>query len=412
MDVLHTKQEQEMRIFIQYQNNSAVPILTQTLPSFILGEEPIVGDLIQAYFQNTPPSELGQYSLHSFNNRVETRYNSYDPLTALGGNGTLGTNPLVIRSVNKETPYDDALKKVTFEESVLKSLKYLEVATKDLEVATKDLEVATKKNGDALEPLVQDFMKKFYYTNDTRTKVSRGDNFKIALLIHYYGIQQKVSGIKCMISGVSFPSKVVIAGHLFKFCWADSCEARLDFIDIDNPRNGLLMFKPFEYAFDNSHICFQYDSDTELFKLKILYPKLKKMTIREYIKSENEINESSLLKSRNDWIAALSKDPEVDMACATIAVDNLLEILNKPFSDFEGNHVLSGLDSQTKCFGRCLSFQASMAQHLALSKGWISAGEVSSPMFSDLGQKKKDQILAWIPDVSNLQFLPTVDIDE
>ena len=118
------------------------------------------------------------------------------------------------------------------------------------------------------------------------------------------------------------------------------------------------------------------------------------------------------MKSRKDWIDALIKDPGVDVTCVTIAVDNLLEILEKPFSDFEGNHVLSGLDIKTKCFGRCLSFQASMAQHLALNKGWISADEVSSPMFSDLGEKKKDQILAWIPDLSDRQLLPSLAIDE
>lgn len=275
------------------------------------------------------------------------------------------------------------------------SLKYLEVATKNLEAA--------------IEPLVHDFIRKFYYTNDTRTKVSRGDKFKKDLLTYYYDIRKKVDEVKCMISGVSFPTKVVIAGHLFKFCWADSCEARLDFSDIDNPRNGLLMFKPFEFAFDNSHICFQHDADTELFKLKILYPKLKEMTIREYIQSEKEMDKRSLLKSREDWI---TEDLGIDMACVSNAVDNLLAILDRPFSDFEGNHVLSGLDSMNKCFGRCLSFQASMAQHMAVNKGWISTDEVSSPMFSDLGEKKKNQILAWIPNLSNHQILPTFAIDE
>ena len=171
------------------------------------------------------------------------------------------------------------------------------------------------------------------------------------------------------------------------------------------------MFKPFEFAFDNSHICFKYDSVTGLFKMKILYPELKNMTIKEYIKSEKEIDESSLLKSRDDWIAAL---PEVGTACV-IAIDNLLEILDKQFSYFEGNQVLSGLDSKNKCFGRCLSFQASMAQHLAFNKGWISADEVSPPAFSnfsDLAEKKKDEILAWIPDLSNRQFFPSLAIDE
>lgn len=113
----------------------------------------------------------------------------------------------------------------------------------------KSLDVTSKKNSAALEPLINDYAKKFFYTNETRTKVSRGGNFKNSLLNYYYNIQYKVFEIKCMISNVSLPTKVVIAGHLFKSCWAAYCEDRLDFSDIDNPRNGLLMFKPFEFAF-------------------------------------------------------------------------------------------------------------------------------------------------------------------
>ncbi|KAI9325640.1 hypothetical protein BDR26DRAFT_902676 [Obelidium mucronatum] len=52
-----------------------------------------------------------------------------------------------------------------------------------------------------------------------------------------------------MLSGILLPSTHVIAGHLFKWSWKDSCF-----------RNGLLLFKSFEYAFDNSHMCFEYSS--------------------------------------------------------------------------------------------------------------------------------------------------------
>lgn len=296
---------------------------------------------------------------------------------------------LKLQTLNTEATNE---RKVTFEKATLDALR--------------SIEITTKKNGYALGPLVDEYISKFYYTNKTKTKVSRGgrgDVFKKALLKYYFNIQKKVVHIKCMVSGIFFPSNVVIAGHLFKFCWAEFCDDRLGFSNIDNPRNGLLMFKPFEYAFDNSHVCFHYDSDMEMFKLKILLPDLKKMTIREYIKSEKEIDESSLLKSRDEWITELDKIGENSETAS--AVDELLAILDRPFADFEGLPVLSGLDGK-KCFGRCLSFQASAAQHLALKKGWIAADEVSSPMFSDLAEEKKNQILAWIPDSSQTQPMP------
>ena len=92
------------RVYIQYQTNSAVPILTQNLSSVLQGEEPVVGDLIAAFFPNTAPNELGQYTLYSINNGVETRYNSWDLLSVLGENGT-GPNPLIIRSSNDQGIY-------------------------------------------------------------------------------------------------------------------------------------------------------------------------------------------------------------------------------------------------------------------------------------------------------------------
>ncbi|KAI9334146.1 hypothetical protein BDR26DRAFT_867415 [Obelidium mucronatum] len=54
-----------------------------------------------------------------------------------------------------------------------------------------------------------------------------------------------------MLSGILLPSTHVIAGHLFKWSWKDSCFDRLGFRNIDDRRNGLLLFKPFKYAFDN-----------------------------------------------------------------------------------------------------------------------------------------------------------------
>ncbi|OAJ39575.1 hypothetical protein BDEG_23408 [Batrachochytrium dendrobatidis JEL423] len=259
-----------------------------------------------------------------------------------------------------------AEKNVSFESRVLESLD--------------SLQAATTKNSRSLEPLVQDFVKKFYYTNDTRTKVSRSSVFKNSLLKYYYGIEEKVSHVKCMISNAPLPSTVVIAGHLFKSCWAASCQDHLDFEDIDNPRNGLLMFKPFEFAFDNSHICFLYDSKTDQFKLKILNPLLKPMTIKEYIKSEKEINENSLLKSRDAWISELNQQQAIDMDAAITAVDNLM---------------------------------ASMSQIFALNKGWIKKEEVKSPsMFTELEENNKERILEWMSSLSQDKLLPTSAIDD
>ena len=55
--------------------------------------------------------------------------------------------------------------------------------------------------------------------------------------------------IHCIILGHPVPSSSLIAGHLFKFQWARVSD-RLLGVDINDPRNGLPMFKPLEDAFD------------------------------------------------------------------------------------------------------------------------------------------------------------------
>ena len=129
----------------------------------------------------------------------------------------------------------------------------------------------------ALDPVVDNYHIMLRYLNEK--KAVREPDFKKSLLRFYFNITAKVFVIKCMITGVEFPTAVVIASHLFKFSWAEHCGQRLDFKDINDPRNGLLMLKPFEHAFDAGHLCFQYDVADGGFKLKILYPKLKEMTI-------------------------------------------------------------------------------------------------------------------------------------
>ena len=92
-----------MEFYIKYQNNGVVAIDTAYDAHGRQRDRPFttVGHLIAAFFRNTPPNELAQYSLHSIINGEETSYNSWDPLTVLGDNGSLGTNPLIVKSRNE-----------------------------------------------------------------------------------------------------------------------------------------------------------------------------------------------------------------------------------------------------------------------------------------------------------------------
>ena len=69
--------------------------------------------------------------------------------------------------------------------------------------------------------------------------------------------------LKCMLTGEVLPSQNIIAAHIFKFCWAAFSRLCLDIHDINDPRNGLLIRKAVEDAFDTSALCFVFEEETQ-----------------------------------------------------------------------------------------------------------------------------------------------------
>lgn len=255
----------------------------------------------------------------------------------------------------------------------------------------------------SIVPLTSNFVRKYLYTQDKVTRVDRQPDFKNKLIEFYYEVHPDASNITCMFTEMLLPRGVVIGGHLFKSCWARDCKARLGFDDINDPRNGLLLFKPFEFAFDNSHICFQFDAQSEYFKMKILNTQLKDLTLAEYIRQEREIDQTMLLRSRDEWVAIYSKNPNVtDLETKMEGVDNLLTLLKKTFGSFEGCSLMPRSNG-TVCYSRCLSFQAAMARVTALENGWITKDELESPsMFSELDDVRTGQLNSWLKDLTAL----------
>ena len=90
----------------------------------------------------------------------------------------------------------------------------------------------------------------------------------------------------------------------------------------------------------------------------------------------------------------ISETPGIKGENAVGAVEDLIKICDRQFSAFEGKPVLAGSTGK-RCYARCLSFQASMAQRLATEKGWISIDQVVSPAFSELGENKTKQMKEW-----------------
>jgi len=98
---------------------------------------------------------------------------------------------------------------------------------------------------DALQPVLT-------YGSSKITK-QRDRDFHRRVLIAYGYSENEVMGrskaAHCLILNLRVPKQALIAGHIFKHEWADVSQSLLG-IDINNPRNGLPLFKPLEEAFD------------------------------------------------------------------------------------------------------------------------------------------------------------------
>jgi hypothetical protein len=63
-----------------------------------------------------------------------------------------------------------------------------------------------------------------------------------------------------MLTGESLPSCTVIASHLFKKSWKKYYTPIMGLNDINDIRNGLLLWKPVEYVLDTGGLTLIYDA--------------------------------------------------------------------------------------------------------------------------------------------------------
>ena len=77
----------------------------------------------------------------------------------------------------------------------------------------------------------------------------------------------------CLLTNARLPSSTVIASHLFKWEWAEYTYL-LGFPDINDTRNGIPLWKPLEWAFDTSRLCFTYNKGTDQFIANVLDPNI------------------------------------------------------------------------------------------------------------------------------------------
>lgn len=77
----------------------------------------------------------------------------------------------------------------------------------------------------------------------------------------------------CLLTNAVLPSSTVISSHLFKWEWSEHVHL-LGFDDINDVKNGLPLWKPIEWAFDTSRLCFTFDKTFDKFIAKVMDPSI------------------------------------------------------------------------------------------------------------------------------------------
>jgi hypothetical protein len=90
-----------------------------------------------------------------------------------------------------------------------------------------------------------------------------------------------------MATGHYLPCDLVVASHIFLYKWRNRMLRHTDFRDINDVRNGLLLYKPVEWAFNRAKMCIEVDEmgrmtfrllDYDLYNVKLIELRSKRRT--------------------------------------------------------------------------------------------------------------------------------------
>ena len=96
----------------------------------------------------------------------------------------------------------------------------------------------------------------------SRSRAHTQAKFK-RLLKHEYH-QPEIGNLFDMATGTSLPHCSVVASHIFQHKWQKELSEFTSITDIDDPCNGLLLYKPVEWAFDRAKICVEVKSGNRM----------------------------------------------------------------------------------------------------------------------------------------------------
>eukprot|EP00195_Chlamydomonas_chlamydogama_P001399 CAMPEP_0202919762 /NCGR_PEP_ID=MMETSP1392-20130828/76503_1 /ASSEMBLY_ACC=CAM_ASM_000868 /TAXON_ID=225041 /ORGANISM="Chlamydomonas chlamydogama, Strain SAG 11-48b" /LENGTH=321 /DNA_ID=CAMNT_0049613221 /DNA_START=113 /DNA_END=1078 /DNA_ORIENTATION=+ len=169
--------------------------------------------------------------------------------------------------------------------------------------------------------------------------------------------------IYCMISHQYLPSSGVIASHLFKRLWWAN-DNFLELEDIHDWRNGLLLAKPLEWAFDTSRLSIiPFSYTPRSYEVYVMDPSIKDTPLLDKLKELQVLSAEELQIFERAWKKGGKQ---------------------LTFGDMHGRKLESKGEEVPQPYRRVLCLQYRCAQREARKQGWLAPG-VSLPKMDDYG---------------------------
>ncbi|KAF8586239.1 hypothetical protein K439DRAFT_1556860 [Ramaria rubella] len=185
----------------------------------------------------------------------------------------------------------------------------------------------------------------------------RGDNnqFKLNLYKFYWDSKavKYPNTLTCSLTGVTMSSKAIVAAHLWKHAMGMTSDW-FGFDNIDNPRNGLLLYKPIEEAYDRHLLCF-YQDDNKNLRCRILSENLQNLTFNEFFTTNR--------KKRP------SKATDIEPSEVQKSSPLLQQAGFSTFADLERPETFLQYPPTKEPFKRVLNLHAIRAYNMAMKRG-------------------------------------------
>jgi hypothetical protein len=211
----------------------------------------------------------------------------------------------------------------------------------------------------------------FRYTTSQATKY-REPGFREAML-NAYQAKGNDGMVFCMATGEYLSASLVAAAHLFKHAWHHNVSEAMGFLDINDVRNGLLLMKPIEEAFDNCFLVLEWRPNSA--STLAQSPASGDYVMHWLGDSELQIQD---LKSY-PWKTNEKLDGDAQASLRTLKHQNAGVPLDagepaKAGEPLKFAHLNGGLlkfKSDVRPYRRCCAFQAERAIKIAISTGRI-----------------------------------------